>query len=232
MRTRVYDGPFRYIIIDFVGPMTESSRGYKYMFTAVCAWSGWYWAIPTVDNDALTAAQCIFERVICDIAGYPTCIGSDRGNAFIESIVKSLCEYFGIKQVIGTAYHPQAQAAVERPHREYKQICRTFMKKTTDWDIQAAIFQWTIRTTSRLFNANYSPYEVITGLKPRLPTDAMFSGSQEPERLSTEEYVNDLVKYLKHVHQHVNQQHREIAEQRQEAKYRELGPGSGIAGGD
>ena len=59
-RSREYDGPFRYLIMDFVGPMNPPSNGNYYMFTCVCPFSGWYWAIPTVDDKAETAADCLF----------------------------------------------------------------------------------------------------------------------------------------------------------------------------
>ena len=69
-RTRDYDGPFRYLMIDFVGPMQpKSGRNHKYMFTCTCPWSGWYWAVPTTDSTSETAARCLAERVIFDIAG-------------------------------------------------------------------------------------------------------------------------------------------------------------------
>ena len=46
-------------------------------------------------------------------------LGSDRGQAFTDSVVKELAEVLGIVQIAGTSYHPQSQGAVERPHKEY-----------------------------------------------------------------------------------------------------------------
>ena len=164
-RSREYDGPFRYLVNNFVGPMIPaSSRGRKYMFTCACAWSGWYWAFPTEDDTAKTAARCLFYYIICDLAGYPVCLGSDSAFAFVEGVIKELAGFFGMHQVLGTAYHPQAQSVVERPHREYKRICRSFMEEYKDWDLQAQISVW-----SMIYNGQYTPYETITGLKPRWP---------------------------------------------------------------
>ena len=75
-------------------------------------------------------------------------------------------DFFGIKHVLGSSYHPQSQSAVERPHREYNAMCKTFMESEKDWDLVANVFVWTIRTTAEIFNGEFSPYEVITGLKP------------------------------------------------------------------
>ena len=118
-RTREYDGPFHYLIIDFVGPMNPASRrGHKYMFTCVCAWSGWYWAFPVTHDTSATAAECLFYYVMLELVGFPVVIGSDRGLAFLESVVKEMLSVFNVTQILGTAYHPQAQGAVASPHRE------------------------------------------------------------------------------------------------------------------
>jgi len=232
-RSREYDGPFRYIIIDYVGPMNPpSGRGHRYMFTAVCAWSGWYWAFPTETDDSRTAAHYLFNNVICDIAGYPMCIGSDQGKAFVEGVVRSLVKVFNIEHVIGTAYHPQAQSAVERPHREYNAMCKTFMEQDSDWDLMVGIFVWTVRSTAKLFNGYFTPYETITGLKPRSPIDAVFSTNVDLQKIATSKYVADLVKYLKHVHAFVDKQHALVREDRQRAMLRTVGPGQGLVLGD
>ena len=156
-RSREYDGPFRYLLIDFVGPMNpKSQRGHSHMFTCACAWSGWYWALPCFGDTSAIAAELLFYNVICDLAGCPVCLGSDKAPAFVESTVKALSDTFGINQVIGSAYHPQAQSAVERPHREYNMMCKTFMDEVREWDRIAPIFQWSVRTTCKLFSTAYS----------------------------------------------------------------------------
>ena len=233
LRSREYDGPFRYLIIDFVGPMSPTSyNGNRYMFTCVCAWSGWYWAVPCQDNTSHTAARCLFDHVMCDLAGYPTCLGHDRDKAFCEGVVQQLINFFGVVDVIGTAYHPQSQSAVERPHREYNTICKTFMHNFREWDRLVYIFVWSIRTSTKLFNGHYTPYEVITGLKPRSPIDCLLSAPTGAQRVGVERYVSDLVDYLRKVHKYVDEQHSRVRESEQNRKYRELGPGNNLAVGD
>ena len=104
-----------------------------------------------------TAAGCIFYYVMLDLAGFPMIIGSDRGQAFVESVVKDMLSVFNVTQILGTAYHPQAQGAVESPHREYNKLCRSFMEGTQDWDRMCYIFVWTIRTSANLFNSTHCP---------------------------------------------------------------------------
>ena len=98
----------------------------------------------------------------------------------MHSVVEALVRAFGIRHVIGTAYHPQSQSNVERPHREYNHICKTFMQKYEDWDLMVSVFVWTIRSSTKLFNGHFTPYEVITGLKPRSPIEAVFAAGVAP----------------------------------------------------
>ena len=152
------------------------------MFTCCCAWSGWYWAFPTKDSSQETAAQCLFHNVICDIAGYPVCLGSDGGWSFVAGVAQSFVKLFDINHIIGTAYHPQSQSAVERPHREYNKICKTFMTEYSEWDLVVSIFAWSSRSSSKVSSSTYTPYEIITGLKPRSPIDAVLSITQPQKR--------------------------------------------------
>ena len=77
-----------------------SRRGHRYMFTAICPFSGWYWAIPCEKDTSEEAARCLFYFVMCDLAGYPLLLGSDRAQAFVEGVVRSIASYMGIHQVI------------------------------------------------------------------------------------------------------------------------------------
>ena len=232
-RSREYDGPFRYLLIDFVGPITPpSARGHRFMFTCCCAWSGWYWAFPTKDSSQETAAHYLFHYVICDLAGYPVCLGSDGAWSFVTGVVQSLIKLFNVVHIIGSAYHPQSQGAVERPHREYNKICKSFMAEYSDWDLVVSIFVWSIRTSTKLYNGTYTPYEIVTGMKPRSPIDAVLSMNVTPERISYDKYVTDLVRYLKEVHRHVDEQHVRVHDQQNKAKLRELGVGQSLAVGD
>ncbi len=42
----------------------------------------------------------------------------------MQGVIAALVQFFGLCPIIGSAYQPQAQRAVERPHREYNIICK------------------------------------------------------------------------------------------------------------
>lgn len=219
--SREYDGPFHMIITDFVGPKSPPSRrGHRYMFTAICPFSGWYWAIPCEKDTSDEAARCLFYHVMCNLAGYPLLIGSDRAQAFVEGVVRSMASYMGIHQVIGTAYHPETQGAVERPHRTYSELWRTFMDSIEDWDLTAMIFVWTVRTSTKVYDGRFTPYEIVTGMRPRCPLDAVLTVPSGVERLDIDTYVRELIAYVKHVHTLVSEAHLDQRQEAQDARYR------------
>ena len=106
------------------------------------------------------------------------------------------------------------------------------MNEYSDWDLVVSIFVWSIRTSAKLYNSMYTPYEIITGMKPRSPIDAVLSMIVTPERVSYDKYVTDLVRYLKEVHKHVDEQHARVREQTTRAKLRTLGVGQSMSLGD
>ena len=78
----------------------------------------------------------------------------------------------------------------------------------------------------------YTPYEIITGLKPRSPIDAVLSMNATPKAISHDKYVTELVRYLKDVHHRVDEQRARLNEERDKVKLRKLGVGQALSVGD
>ena len=156
---------------------------------------------------------------------------SDRAKAFIESVVEHLNAPFGIKQVLGTSLHPQSQSAVERPHREYRTLCQQFMREFGNiFDVAAPSFQWTVRTSCKVFNGSFTPYEIVTGMKPRTALDGLLS--TPAQSTSVDSCVTDLIQYLRMVHSFVESEHRRVRSAEQELQMRKYGANTHFAVGD
>jgi len=189
--------------------------------------------VPCQKDDSLTAAQIFAERVMFDVAGVCVVLSSDRAPAFVYSVVEDLSNKFGMHRVLGTAYHPESQSAVERPHQEYKKIGRLFMEDfKNDWDQCAAIFQWNVRTTAKIFSASYTPYETLFGMKPRQPSDALLQQPAAVQKIGVEDYVVELIRYMKKVHSFVTDAHQRKAEASAELQLRRYGVGARLDVGD
>ena len=72
---------------------------------------------------AKACADALFSSWVARF-GVPAQITSDRGPQFAGSVWAQLCLLLGIKQLMTTAYHPQANGLVERFHRSLKNSLR------------------------------------------------------------------------------------------------------------
>lgn len=121
---------FDHTYIDFVGPISNSTSGHKYIFTAVCDLTKFLVAVPTFDCTALTAAECLLEHVLCRY-NFPSRIISDNATSFTSQLIKELTHLFAIKKIFSTPYHPQANI-VERAHRTLNAYLRAYTNKNKD----------------------------------------------------------------------------------------------------
>jgi hypothetical protein len=233
MRTRDLYGPFRELEIDYIENITpESSIGYKYIFTCICPFSSFCWFIPTHTNTAEELADVLVTRVFFDMAGTSPIISSDRGSAFTSPLIEEINRTFGIVHVLGSSYHPQTRGHIERAHRNVNAMLRKLAEDEGDeWHKIIPYAQWSSRVTPRPTLGGYSPYEIVTGLKPLTPMDTLLH-PRPHDRVSVNEYIIDLVRYLKQAHQAVRRQISEDRAAAQSRKYEEVGEGSDLTEGD
>ena len=90
--------------IDFMGPF-PSSFGNMYILLAVDYVSKWVEEIACPINDAITVVGFI-QRNILSIFGAPRTIINDEGSHFANKVFAKLMCRYGIKHLMGLAYHP------------------------------------------------------------------------------------------------------------------------------
>ena len=90
--------------IDFMGPF-PSSFGNMYILLAMDYASKWVEACPR--NNATTVVGFI-QRNILSRFGAPKAIISDEGSHFANKVYVKLIRRYGIKHMMGLAYHPQS----------------------------------------------------------------------------------------------------------------------------
>jgi len=206
-RTELYSRPFRVLQIDTVackpgsntkpkGKVADRDHGMKHILTCICCFSRWVWLIPIPDTSAETIAKALLERVLLDIAMFPTVIRSDRAREFTDSVIAYINAQLEIRHVLGSAYHPQSQGMVERMHRTMKLVGKALTEDHPHgWPDMIPYAQCILRILPLKALGNRSPYEVVTGLRPKLPT-AMVARFPVQE-ITVDLYAEQLIAYLR-----------------------------------
>ena len=83
--------------------------------------SKWVEAIACPINDATTVVGFI-QRNILSRFGVPRTIINDEGSHFANKVFAKLMSRYGIKHVMGLAYHPQSNGQAEISNMEIKKI--------------------------------------------------------------------------------------------------------------
>jgi hypothetical protein len=191
-RTELYQRPFRTIMIDAFGPIVPAVDGKTWVFQALCPFSKWTWLSAEPDNEASTWARFLVEDVFFDLAGFPVVLRTDRAKAFTSQILAEINDRLKITHAFGTSYHPQSQGAIEAAHKRPTYLIRAYVQENPHtWPRWLKLAQWVMRATPRRDLAGLSPYEMITGLRPQGPFEALLQ-RREGKALNPTSYIEDL----------------------------------------
>jgi len=198
--------------MDFVGPLTETSNGNKYILTIYDRFSKYGIARATKDNTSETAAECLVDYLL-HVWGYPEVIITDRGGHFVSELQQHLYRELKIKRVKTTAYNPPANGGVERFNGTLKSLLTLFSDEyQTNWDtvLQQVLFEYNTTPTSA---TGVSPYYVNHGRNPRSTLDAL--SYEADDNNDVHEYVKVLRHKLVRVHERVRALLKATHDQRQ-----------------
>ena len=208
-RTEFYDRPFRVLQFDIVQCAEHGGEGgvvtgARYILTVICCFSRWPWLIPLVDKSAESVAKGLLEKVIIGVAMFPTVLRSDNAKEFVSDLIRYMNRLLGINHITGSFYHPQSQGLVENMHRTMSQVLRMLINNhPKEWEAMLPYCECILRSTPLNSLGGRSPYQVVTGLRPRLPRLVSTTGAVLS--IGASEYVDNLMKYLKTTYDSVKQ---------------------------
>ena len=128
-----------------MGPF-PASFGNLYIHFAVDYASKWVEATNCPKNDANTMVGFI-QRNILSKFGVPKTIISDEGSRLANKMFAKLMSRYGIRHVMGLAYHPQSNGQAEISNREKKKILeKTVNPRRKNWSIKLDDALWAYRT--------------------------------------------------------------------------------------
>ena len=191
----VYDEPFQCVSIDFLGPMTASSKGNRYIITATDMFTKWAEARAIRSENKRTAADFFIEQIVTK-HGTPKRILSDRGSQFRAQFSEYLFKRLGTQQVMTTSYHPQCNGLVEKFNQTLSNMLSMYVSANQrDWcgAVHAVTFAY---NTSVNATTGYTPFFLVHGREATLPADRSLRVPQL-QYPTDEDYLHNLNHNLK-----------------------------------
>lgn len=182
--------PFERISIDLVSYSDISDSNNKYVLTLQDDLTRFVQAYPIPDKEAVTVAKQLLH--FCQHYGVPKRIHSDQGTEFTNNVLKQLTRFLGASHTFNTAYHPQANGALERFHATLRDHIRMYQsRRLKNWD-KIIPFAVMCHNTSVNKSTNYTPHELLFGYKPR----PFYSMKTIPDYTASD-YIRDLNERLR-----------------------------------
>ena len=144
-------------------------EGYQFLVVARCDLSGWVEAKPLRTLSSRAVADFLWEDVICRHG----CFGKlviDGGLENKDAVVE-LAERYGVRRVVVSAYHPQANGMIERGHKPIVDaLSKMSAGGSTNWVRNLPAVLWADRSTVRS-STGFTPYYIYCGSEPVLPIE-------------------------------------------------------------
>ena len=104
--------------IDIVGPLPETEKGNKYIFSVIDHFSRFLQTYPIPNIRKETIVECLIDYI--NKFSIPLHVTVDNGTQFHSQLFKEVCDLFKTKIHYTTSFHPQSNSYIERSHRSIK----------------------------------------------------------------------------------------------------------------
>jgi hypothetical protein len=154
---------------DLFGPMLAAGRQHKYILCITNPFTKYALVTAIENKEAKTVAKAIFNEWFCKF-GIPAQFHTDGGKEFVIKLSKELFELLNVEHTKTTPAHPQCNAHVEVFIKTVKRYLASFVDDTTlDWENFLPALMLSYNTSYHSMIA-MTPFELLFGTKPRLPS--------------------------------------------------------------
>ncbi len=170
--------------LDFMGPMKLTWRYImnKYSFITTDSDTQWVEARPlrinTIEVTIKFLYECIFTKFGC-----PLIIVTNQGVHFINDAIKYLIYHFLMKHVSSTTYYPQGNGQAESTNNVLRILSSKLVSENRiDWDEHLSTMLFAYKTSYKIA-IGYTPYQLVYGLHPLMPTKYIIPIASGDERI-------------------------------------------------
>lgn len=180
---------FDHVHIDLVGPLPYSD-GNRYILTCVDRFTRWPEATPLADISTDTVARAFITTWVSRF-GVPLNLTSDRGSQFESRVWGKVMTLLGIRRFRTASYHPQANAMVERFHRQLKASIMASRQPREEWCATLPLVLLGIRASLKQ-DLQHSSAKLVYGTNLRLPGELLCSSPQDTPPCSIQDFASSL----------------------------------------
>ena len=186
--------PFLELMWDLV-EMPESEEGLNWVVHAICCSTAYPAFRSTKTKEAAEVAYALF-LIVLEFGVIPRKLRSDQGREVQNAVIAALAHYLGIHLKYGAAYNPEAQGAVERPHRDLWTCLGIFLRECglayKEWPLILPIAEYVARHKLHLAS-RVTPYAATHGFFGSSPLRTVLDGLDAlPAGAVNDDWVRDL----------------------------------------
>ena len=180
-------GVFDRIAMDVMGPLPMTHKGNKYILVIQEYLTKYPWAFAMPDQKSDRVAKIWVEKIMLQY-GSPKVLLTDNGTNFISKLMRSVNDYWGIKQSFTTPYHPQCDGMVERFNRTLATMISTLIEQSRrNWDDLLPYVLYAYRTAVHS-STGETPFYLMFGRDAMSPTDQLWMKCPEIEYTDTPDF--------------------------------------------
>ena len=132
----------------------------------------------TVTATAADAADIIRDMCLRSGDGFPDVLVVDHDPKFTSDVFRAFVKGMGSCLIVGSAYHKNTNAKVERANGVIGDTLRAFANgRKDDWDRQLSLAVFAINNAASTLGDGLTPFFIDRGAHPRLPLSAPTAGS-------------------------------------------------------
>jgi len=171
--------------VDWIAGLPTTAGGFDMIQNHVDLLSGKVHAVPTrATATATDAADIIRDMCLRSGDGFPDVLVVDHDPKFTSDVFRAFVKGMGSCLIVGSAYHKNTNAKVERANGVIGDTLRAFANgRKDDWDRQLPLAVFAINNAASTLGDGLTPFFIDRGAHPRLPLSAPTAdggGSESP----------------------------------------------------